>query len=73
MLQVCDRGATARDTVDGDLTRRVLACSPDGKTNRFSERGVKGCGINTSVPGVYTIVFEVFNSAGMKSVALTRQ
>lgn len=40
---VCERGALVRDDMDGDITHRVLACSKDGATNRFSRRGVTGC------------------------------
>lgn len=40
---ICDRGATAVDEADGDVTDRVLACSPDGVTGRWSTRGVTRC------------------------------
>ncbi|KAK3233701.1 hypothetical protein CYMTET_56024 [Cymbomonas tetramitiformis] len=66
---VCDRGAAAHDALDGDLSARVLACSPDGVTQRFSSKGVAGCAIDTSAPGVYTVEFSVENSAGLTARA----
>ena len=39
---VCDRGVTALDTLDGDITHRVLACSWDGVTPKFHKRGLQG-------------------------------
>ncbi|KAK3260700.1 hypothetical protein CYMTET_30357, partial [Cymbomonas tetramitiformis] len=62
--EVCDPGASATDDLDGDLTGRVLACSPDGQSNRFAVRGVGGCAVQGDVPGVYNITFSVANSAG---------
>ncbi|KAK3233264.1 hypothetical protein CYMTET_56422 [Cymbomonas tetramitiformis] len=67
MTEVCDRGAEASDALDGDLTARVLACSPDGLVNRFANVGVRGCAVDTSTPGVYTVTFSVANSASLLS------
>ncbi|KAK3270208.1 hypothetical protein CYMTET_21381 [Cymbomonas tetramitiformis] len=67
MTEVCDRGAEASDALDGDLTARVLACSPDGLVNRFANVGVRGCAVDTSTPGVYTVTFSVANSASLVS------
>ncbi|KAK3282550.1 hypothetical protein CYMTET_9718, partial [Cymbomonas tetramitiformis] len=67
--QVCDRGVTASDAADGDLTSRVLACSTDGRTNLFANRGVSGCTLDTAIPGVYVIDFSVQNSLGMTGCA----
>ncbi|KAK3282301.1 hypothetical protein CYMTET_9956 [Cymbomonas tetramitiformis] len=67
--QVCDRGATATDPVDGDLTSLVLACSPDGVANRFEKKGITGCsGLDVNVPGTYTIEFSVHNSKKLVAV-----
>ncbi|KAK3288012.1 hypothetical protein CYMTET_4499, partial [Cymbomonas tetramitiformis] len=66
---VCDRGAAAHDALDGDLSARVLACSLDGVTQRFSSQGVTGCAIDTNTPGVYTVEFFVENSAGRSARA----
>ncbi|KAK3274238.1 hypothetical protein CYMTET_17570 [Cymbomonas tetramitiformis] len=69
---VCDRGATAWDELEGDLGALVLACSPDGERNRFEQRGVGGCSLDTGVAGVYPLTFEVFNSAGAAAPAVVR-
>ncbi|KAK3266543.1 hypothetical protein CYMTET_24838 [Cymbomonas tetramitiformis] len=61
---VCDRGATAVDEVEGDITTAVLACSPDGVSYKFSKKGVQACGVDTHVPGLYQVLFEVFTSHG---------
>lgn len=65
--QVCDRGATATDLEDGELTELVLACSPDGVRFKFSKQGVQCCGFNTTKPGVYNITFMVTDSSGANS------
>ena len=57
---VCDRGATANDTLVGDVTPWVLAChSPGGTERLFSADGVAPCGIDTSVPGNITVTFTI--------------
>ncbi|KAK3287307.1 hypothetical protein CYMTET_5175 [Cymbomonas tetramitiformis] len=66
---VCDQGATAIDPLDGDLTARVLACSPDGASARFVNVGVSVCGIDTHNPGMYNLTFSVSNSLGLTSTA----
>ncbi|KAK3274903.1 hypothetical protein CYMTET_16937 [Cymbomonas tetramitiformis] len=63
----CDRGAAVTDDVDGDLTDRVVACSPDGVANRFANLGLSGCSIDTNLPGTHAIVFTVTNSVGLNS------
>ncbi|KAK3237662.1 hypothetical protein CYMTET_52282 [Cymbomonas tetramitiformis] len=67
--QVCDKGATATDALDGDLTARILACSPDGASMRLDTKGVSACGVDTDVPGVYLVTFSVSNSAGLSAYA----
>eukprot|EP00959_Pyramimonas_sp_CCMP1952_P414329 8681030-Pyramimonas_sp.AAC.1 len=59
LSDVCDRGATATDAEEGDLTARVLACTPDGVRNRFAKRGVAACGVDTASPGTYNVTFFV--------------
>ncbi|KAK3268689.1 hypothetical protein CYMTET_22821 [Cymbomonas tetramitiformis] len=66
---VCDKGAQASDELDGDLTDMILACTPDGTTNRFINKGVTGCSIDTGVPGVYVIAFSVKNSVRLSATA----
>ena len=39
---VCDRGAKATDTADGDLTQRVLACANADVSYKFSSAGLAG-------------------------------
>ncbi|KAK3243702.1 hypothetical protein CYMTET_46660 [Cymbomonas tetramitiformis] len=68
--EVCDPGAWASDDRDGDLTERILACSPDGSSNRFTRRGVAGCSVLTDIPGVYFIVFTVTSSTGGVATAV---
>ncbi|XRB13813.1 hypothetical protein RI054_07g36510 [Pseudoscourfieldia marina] len=57
---LCDRGVTARDTTDGDLTPYVMAC---GRT--FQKEGLAGCAISgADYPGMYEIAYSVSDSAG---------
>ncbi|KAK3252906.1 hypothetical protein CYMTET_37812 [Cymbomonas tetramitiformis] len=63
--QICDPGVSAIDALDGDISAHTLACSPDGLTIRLAVRGVSGCGVDTSVPGLYPVTFSVTNSAGL--------
>ncbi|KAK3262154.1 hypothetical protein CYMTET_28973 [Cymbomonas tetramitiformis] len=66
---VCDPGAEAGDELDGDLTDRVLACSPDGTSNLFASVGLAGCRLDTATPGSYTLWFSLANSAGATAFA----
>eukprot|EP00958_Prasinococcus_capsulatus_P021715 scaffold2984_cov452-Prasinococcus_capsulatus_cf.AAC.1 len=43
---VCDRGATATDSLEGVLTSRVQACG-----RNFIQDGIDACNLNSSVPG----------------------
>lgn len=55
-VDVCDPGVVAKDAEDGNLTPRVLACSPAGaEAFRFFRVGIRGCEINTEQPGRYTV------------------
>jgi hypothetical protein len=58
---VCDRGATATDHQDGDLTARVTACG-----GRWVSRGVGACLVNTSLPGRYNVTYAVADSGGLQ-------
>ncbi|KAK3274662.1 hypothetical protein CYMTET_17162 [Cymbomonas tetramitiformis] len=69
MDAVCDLGAAAWDPLDGDLTARVLACSPDGVSGVFANKGISMCGVDTGTPGVYPITFSVINSLGLSTSA----
>ena len=66
---MCDQGATAFDTVDGDLTPWVQACAPGF---HFSEHGLQGCGIDTSVVGDYTVTFSILGSASTEVISVSR-
>ncbi|KAK3275279.1 hypothetical protein CYMTET_16578 [Cymbomonas tetramitiformis] len=67
---VCDSGATATDSLDGDLTERVTVCETETETNRYSVRGLNGCLLDTQTPGLYNLTFAVTNSAGLRTVAV---
>ncbi|MBR9758588.1 MAG: DUF5011 domain-containing protein, partial [Algicola sp.] len=52
-----DEGATASDCVDGDLTASIV---------------VAGDGFDTSVPGTYTVTYNVQDAAGNNAAQVTR-
>eukprot|EP00798_Chlamydomonas_sp_ICE-L_P021539 gene21539-28531_t len=75
---MCDRGATAQDELDGDLTHYVKACA-DGSGNEetaslgdisFLSVGLTLCGIDTQKPGTYPVTFSVSNSQGVRVTAV---
>jgi PKD repeat protein len=51
-----DAGATANDNVDGTLTGSIVTVNP----------------VNTAVPGVYTVTYNVSDAAGNAAVEVTR-
>ena len=51
-----DAGATAFDDTDGDITNRIVTYNP----------------VNTSVPGSYTVTYNVSDSAGNPAVEVSR-
>ena len=57
---VCDRGATAVDPVDGDVSAEVDACKLYAT---FADFGIQACGIDTAVPGQYTVTFRYDDEA----------
>ena len=65
--EVCDRGALAYSTAEGDLTHKVLACSPPdlqlkelrSEDHLFDSHGIAPCGIDTTIPGNWSITFTV--------------
>ncbi|KAK3235730.1 hypothetical protein CYMTET_54090 [Cymbomonas tetramitiformis] len=65
LYAVCDRGATAAHPVDGNLDDQVLACSPDGTSYKYVNKGVEACKVDTGTPGVYSVVYEVYSSRGV--------
>eukprot|EP00873_Tetraselmis_striata_P011509 jgi/Tetstr1/431773/TSEL_021272.t3 len=69
--RLCERGVTAEDALQGDLTELVVAC-PGMQRLRFAQYGVSSCGLDTSVPGRYVIKLEVTNDAGL-SAAVSRE
>ncbi len=52
-----DAGATAHDNIDGDITKNIT---------------IGGDIVNTNKPGVYTITYDVTNSAGNQAEQVTR-
>lgn len=52
-----DAGATASDNIDGDITANIVVDNP----------------VNTSVPGVYTVRYNVVDSAGNAATEVTRE
>ena len=65
---LCDRGVTAMDTTDGDLTPYVMACD-----RNFQSEGLAGCAIHGSdYPGMHDIKFSVTDSAGNEAHVLRK-
>ena len=52
-----DAGATASDSLDGDITANIVTVNP----------------VNTNVPGVYTITYNVSDAAGNDAIEVTRE
>ncbi len=52
-----DVGATANDLVDGDITTSIVVVNP----------------VDTSVPGIYTVTYNVSDAAGNDAVQITRE
>eukprot|EP00798_Chlamydomonas_sp_ICE-L_P025916 gene25916-11592_t len=77
---MCDRGATAQDELDGDLTNYAKACV-DGSVDKEAVRlrdvsylsvGLSMCGIDTRQPGTYHVIFSVSNSRGVSASRVVR-
>ncbi|KAK3254277.1 hypothetical protein CYMTET_36504 [Cymbomonas tetramitiformis] len=69
LADVCDKGATAVDEADGILDSQILACSPDGVSYKWGNKGVQNCKVDTGVPGNYLVRYQVFNSVGLSAEA----
>ncbi|KAK3252741.1 hypothetical protein CYMTET_37988 [Cymbomonas tetramitiformis] len=67
LSEACDRGAQAFDEMDGVLDSEVLACSPDGVSYKWVNKGVEACHVDTDIPGVYSIRYEVKASSGLRA------
>ncbi|WP_162897286.1 immunoglobulin-like domain-containing protein [Aquimarina sp. BL5] len=52
-----DTGATASDSFDGDITADIVTVNP----------------VNTNVPGVYTVTYNVSDAAGNDAIQVTRE
>ncbi|MBW1298604.1 immunoglobulin-like domain-containing protein [Aquimarina litoralis] len=52
-----DAGATANDSLDGDITADIVIVNP----------------VDTAVPGIYTITYNVSDAAGNAAVQVTRE
>ncbi len=55
-LDYTDAGATASDNIDGDITLRIVTTNP----------------VNVNVPGTYTVLYNVTDTAGNAAVPVTR-
>jgi len=71
---VCDKGVDANDPEEGNLVlaEMVWACSPDGELGKFSRKGLSYCGIDTDIPGEYTVTFTARDSAGLEAAPVSR-
>ncbi|GAX82866.1 hypothetical protein CEUSTIGMA_g10292.t1, partial [Chlamydomonas eustigma] len=73
---VCDRGATATDAITGSLNNAIRVCGfatyvdPSMKNSPTLPTITVGCGINTSLPGIYSINFTVVNSQKLVATAV---
>jgi hypothetical protein len=65
----CDPGVDVWDSVEGDLTHFVHACQ-EGYT--FWDYGLQACGLNTNVPGEYTLSFWIRDSATNQTSTVAR-
>ena len=65
----CDRGATATDSVEGDLTPLLDACAARA---RFSVIGLRACSLNTTAPGNYSISFLYNDVVAAQTAVATR-
>ena len=70
--RVCDEGADAWDSIEGNLTALVEACSEESNVHHINEDGLEGCFIDTSTPGIYNITFSVVDSVGQSVKAIRR-
>ena len=70
--RVCDEGADAWDSTEGNLTPWVEVCSAEGRDHRLDRVGLEGCFIDTSTPGVYNITFSVADSVGQSVETIRR-
>ena len=75
--EVCDHGALASSAAEGDLTPQVLACAPSepqlqmllGEDHLFDSHGVAPCGVDTTIPGNWSLTFSVQSSKNPALVA----
>jgi hypothetical protein len=67
----CDQGARATAVTSGDLNRQVYACASNataaGLANPqvYEAVGVLYCGISSSLPGTYKVIYSVTSSNGV--------
>ena len=73
--EACDRGALAYSTTHGDLTHQILVCAlPELKMQLQRDRllrtqGLAPCGINTTIPGNWSVTFSVQSAQDPSAVA----
>ena len=67
---VCDPGAVAHDSWEGDLTPRLEACSSGAQRFLLSRFGLQGCLLDTSTaPRLLHVTFTVIDSTGLIGTA----
>ncbi|EFJ46527.1 hypothetical protein VOLCADRAFT_93090 [Volvox carteri f. nagariensis] len=72
----CDAGARVLDPLEGDLSSRLRVCgqpftpSSTAATAYTTVPVLLACNISSSIPGVYTITYDVFNSGGKTAATL---
>ena len=74
--EACDRGALAYSTTHGDLTHQILVCAvpqlqlqPLQKDRLLKTQGLAPCGINTTIPGNWSVTFSVQSPQDPSAVA----
>lgn len=66
VLALCDGGAVAHDSIDGDLTPYVKACG-----RNFRKEGLAGCAISgADYPGSFEVTFSVTDSNGRTATVI---
>lgn len=59
-LCTCVQGAEAFDSVEGDRSSQVTACSPD---SFFDKHGLQACTFSTAEPGNHTLAYTLLDTA----------
>ena len=72
--EACERGALAYSKTHGDLTHQILVCAvpqlqPLQEDRLFRTQGLMPCGINTTIPGNWSVTFSVQSPQDPSAVA----